>query len=63
MMNERTGRPDDPAKKAVNGGWNLTLPLGLAIENSRAAEVLLSEDARGIRSAGVQKKGVTFKGR
>ncbi len=51
------------AKKAINGGWNQTLPAGLAIENSRAAEVLLSEDARGIRSAGVQKKDFSFKGR
>jgi len=51
------------AKKAINGGWNQTLPAGLAMENSRAAEVLLSEDARGIRSAGVQKKDFSFKGR
>jgi enoyl-CoA hydratase len=51
------------AKKAINGGWNQNLPVGLAIENSRAAEVLLSEDARGIRSAGVQKKELIFKGR
>jgi enoyl-CoA hydratase len=51
------------AKKAINGGWNQTLPAGLAIENSRAAEVLLSEDALGIRSAGVQKKDFSFKGR
>jgi len=51
------------AKKAINGGWNQDLPAGLAIENSRAAEVLLSEDAKGIRSAGVQKKEFTFKGR
>jgi len=51
------------AKKAINGGWNQTLPAGLAIENSRAAEVLLSEDARGIRTAGVQKKEFTFRGK
>ena len=51
------------AKKAINGGWSQTLPVGLALENSRAAEVLLSEDARGIRSAGVQKKKLIFKGR
>ena len=51
------------AKKAVNGGWNQTLPAGLAIENSRAAEVFLSEDARGVRSAGVHRKNFSFKGR
>lgn len=51
------------AKKAINGGFNLNLPLGLSIENSRAAEVLISKDARGIRSAGIQKKDYSFKGR
>jgi enoyl-CoA hydratase/carnithine racemase len=51
------------AKKAINGGWNQTLPAGLAVENFRAAETLISEDARGIRSAGVQKKEFSFKGR
>ena len=51
------------AKKAINGGFNLNLPLGLAIENSRAAEVLISKDACGIRSAGIQKKDYSFKGR
>jgi len=44
------------AKKAINGGWNLNLPLGLAIENSRAAEVIISEDARKIRPSGSQRK-------
>jgi enoyl-CoA hydratase/carnithine racemase len=51
------------AKKAINGGWNQTLAAGLAIETSRAAEVLISEDARGIRCAGGLKKGFSFKGR
>ncbi|KPK90807.1 MAG: hypothetical protein AMJ94_08460 [Deltaproteobacteria bacterium SM23_61] len=51
------------AKKAINGGWNQTLPAGLAVETARAAEVLLSEDAREIRSAAVRKKEFSFRGR
>ncbi|MDI6756102.1 MAG: hypothetical protein QME78_17155 [Thermodesulfobacteriota bacterium] len=39
------------------------LDIGVWKELMAAAEVLISEDARGIRSAGIQKKGYSFKGR
>ena len=51
------------AKRAINAGWNQGLAEGLAVETFRAAEVLLSEDARIGRSAAAQRIEPSFKGR
>ena len=48
---------------AINAGWNQGLAEGLAVETFRAAEVLLSEDARIGRSAAAQRIEPSFKGR